>query len=74
MPCDGYKAAEYRHNQARNQYVRYALERNKNDWAGATERERRLLIHEARTAIDECDEIMRKHRLGCPACRADNQI
>jgi hypothetical protein len=69
MQCEGYIC--YRQNTAKDQYTQYAFERNKHLWCGATERQQRLILHEARATMDECNEIMSKHRLGCPIRKAD---
>jgi hypothetical protein len=58
MPCEGYKSAEYGQNTAKNEYSQYAFERNKYLWAG--ERHPRVVIHEARSTMEEFNEVMSK--------------
>jgi hypothetical protein len=70
MTCQGYKSAEFKQTTAEKQYSQYALERNKHLWAGASEKQRRLIMHEARTTMEECHQVMDRHRLGCPICKA----
>ena len=71
MPCHGYIAAEDRRSTAEKRSAKYGLVQNKHLWAKATERQRNLIIHEARTTMDESNEIMSRHRLGCPVCKVD---
>ena len=70
MPCEEFKSAECKYKGAQSMWAQYAYEANKHLW-GVSETRRKQILREKRAEMDECSQIMERHRSYCETCKAE---